>query len=144
MRRLAIFWLWFTGALATGSSDSSGSLYYISDLEGDSSPRFLALTATMNGDESASDIEFGNVWILANEGCPKYRLVEVGSSFRILSPDGIFDFLDVEHGKLTVIRLEKGGVNEFEIQISRWHGCGGRLVRENLISRCFAGFAPAR
>ena len=80
MGRLIIFWLWLTRALAASESNGRRTGDNVRNLEGDAGPGAQTLTASVNRDESTSNLKFGDMWILPDYRCSEEMGVKLCGS----------------------------------------------------------------
>ena len=84
----------FVAQDASGSYDFSGSSEDIGDLEGEAGPGGFVFAAAVDAEGGASDVEFGEVFVLAGDFRAEKRGVEIHGSGEVLGPDDVLEAFD--------------------------------------------------
>ena len=84
----------FVAEDAAGGDEFGGSGEDIGDLEGEAGPSGLVLTAAVDSEGRAGDVELGEVFVLAGDFRTEERGVEGHGSGEVLGPDDVFEAFD--------------------------------------------------
>jgi len=85
---------WFVAEDAAGGDEFGGSGEDIGDLEREAGPSGFVLAATVDAEGRASDVEFGEVFVLAGDFRAEERGVESHGSGKVFRPDDVFEAFD--------------------------------------------------
>ena len=81
----------FVAQDTSGGDDFGRSGEDIGDLEGEAGPGGFVLPAAVDAKGGASDVEFGEVFVLAGDFRAEKRGVEIHGSGEVLGPDDVFE-----------------------------------------------------
>ena len=79
---------------AAGGDEFGGSGEDIGDLEREAGPSGFVLTAAVDAEGRAGDVELGEVFVLAGDFCAEKRGVEIYGSGEVFGPDDVFEAFD--------------------------------------------------
>ena len=84
----------FVAEDASGGDEFGGSSEDIGDLEGEAGPGGFVLAAAVDAERGSSDVEFGDVFVLAGDFRTEERGVEGHGSGEVLGPDDVIEAFD--------------------------------------------------
>ena len=82
---------WLMAQYTSSGDDFGSSGKDIGDLEGEAGPGGFVFTTAVNAEGGASDVEFGEVFVLAGDFRAEKRGVEIHGSGEVLGPDDVFE-----------------------------------------------------
>ena len=84
----------FVAEDASGGDEFGSSNEDIGDLEGEAGPSGFVLTAAVDSEGRAGDVELGEVFVLAGDFRTEERGVEIHGSGEVFGPDDVFEAFD--------------------------------------------------